>query len=44
VGYQRNLFVRDFWKFIDVDTAELQRRTGASTAASAVPKTKPAPP
>jgi ABC-type transport system substrate-binding protein len=40
MGYQRNIFVRDFWKYIDVDTAELQRRTGASTVASATSKTK----
>jgi ABC-type transport system substrate-binding protein len=44
VGYQRNIFVRDFWKYIDVDTAELQRRTGASTVASAASKAKPASP
>jgi ABC-type transport system substrate-binding protein len=29
VGYHRNLFVRDFWKYVDIDTAELRRRTGA---------------
>jgi hypothetical protein len=27
VGYHRNIFVRDFWKYIDIDTAELARRT-----------------
>jgi len=26
VGYHRNIFVRDFWKYIDIDTAELARR------------------
>jgi len=25
-GYHRNIFVRDFWKYVDIDTAELQRR------------------
>jgi ABC-type transport system substrate-binding protein len=25
-GYHRNVFVRDFWKYIDVDNAELQHR------------------
>jgi ABC-type transport system substrate-binding protein len=27
-GYHRNIFVRDFWKYVDIDTAELQRRKG----------------
>jgi ABC-type transport system substrate-binding protein len=27
VGYHRNVFVRDFWRYVDVDTAELARRT-----------------
>ena len=26
VGYHRNLFVRDFYKYVDVDNAELRRR------------------
>ena len=26
VGYHRNIFVRDFWKYVDIDTAELARR------------------
>ena len=26
VGYHRNVFVRDFWRFVDIDTAELARR------------------
>jgi ABC-type transport system substrate-binding protein len=30
VGYHRNIFVRDFWKYIDIDTAEQQRRGTAS--------------
>ncbi len=30
LGYHRNLFVRDFWKYVDIDTAELQRRKGAA--------------
>ena len=29
VGYHRNIFVRDFWKYIDIDTAELQKHQGA---------------
>jgi ABC-type transport system substrate-binding protein len=28
VGYHRNVFVRDFWRYIDIDTDELKRRTG----------------
>lgn len=27
-GYHRNIFVREFWKYVDVDTAELKRRSG----------------
>jgi ABC-type transport system substrate-binding protein len=27
-GYQRNVFVRDFWRYVDVDMDEKQRRTG----------------
>ena len=27
VGYHRNVFLREFWKYIDIDTAELARRT-----------------
>ena len=27
VGYQRNVFLREFWKFVDIDSAELARRT-----------------
>jgi hypothetical protein len=30
VGYHRNLFVREFWKYVDIDTAELRRRGAAS--------------
>ena len=26
VGYQRNMFVRQFFKYVDIDTEELQRR------------------
>jgi hypothetical protein len=29
LGYQRNNFVREFWKYVDIDTGELQRRGGA---------------
>jgi ABC-type transport system substrate-binding protein len=29
VGYNRNLFVRDFWTYVDIDTALLQQRKGA---------------
>ncbi len=28
VGYHRNIFVRELWKYVDIDTAELRRRTG----------------
>jgi ABC-type transport system substrate-binding protein len=27
IGYHRNIFVRDFWKYLDIDPAELARRT-----------------
>ena len=27
VGYQRNVFMREFWKYVDIDSAELARRT-----------------
>jgi len=30
IGLQRNVFVRDFWKYVDVDLAEQQRRGGAA--------------
>jgi ABC-type transport system substrate-binding protein len=26
VGYHRNIFVRDFWRYVDIDNAELDRR------------------
>jgi hypothetical protein len=26
VGYHRNIFVREFWKYVDIDTTELARR------------------
>ncbi len=26
VGYHRNIFVREFWKYVDIDSAELDRR------------------
>jgi len=29
VGYHRNIFVRDFWKYIDIDTEQVARRKGA---------------
>jgi ABC-type transport system substrate-binding protein len=29
-GYDANNFVREFWKYVDIDTAELQRRGGGS--------------
>jgi len=31
LGYHRNIFVRDFWKYVDIDVAERERR-GASAA------------
>ena len=30
VGYQRNIFVREFYKYVDIDTAVLQKRGAAS--------------
>jgi ABC-type transport system substrate-binding protein len=30
VGYHRNIFVRDFYKYVDIDTAELQKRGAAA--------------
>ncbi len=27
-GYHRNIFVREFWKYVDIDAAELARRQG----------------
>ena len=27
IGYQRNVFLREFWKFVDIDSAELARRS-----------------
>jgi ABC-type transport system substrate-binding protein len=32
VGYQRNVFVRQFFKYVEIDTAELQKRTGKGAA------------
>jgi len=29
VGYQRNIFVREFYKYVDIDTAVLQKRGAA---------------
>jgi ABC-type transport system substrate-binding protein len=34
-GYHRNLFVRDFWRYVDIDPAELQKRTGKGGKAAA---------
>ena len=31
LGYDRNIFVRDFWKYIDID-AVAQQRSGAASA------------
>jgi ABC-type transport system substrate-binding protein len=31
-GYARNLTVREFWKYVDIDTAELQKRMGKAAA------------
>jgi ABC-type transport system substrate-binding protein len=28
LGYARNNFVREFWKYVDIDLAEQQRRSG----------------
>ena len=30
VGYDRNIFVREFWKYVDLDTDDLIRRKGAA--------------
>jgi hypothetical protein len=30
LGYSRNNFVREFWKYVDIDLAELQRRGGGA--------------
>jgi hypothetical protein len=30
LGYQRNVFVRHFFKYVDIDSAELARRKGAA--------------
>jgi len=30
VGYHRNVFVREFWKYVDIDTAELRKRGAAA--------------
>jgi hypothetical protein len=30
VGYHRNIFVREFYKYVDVDTEELRRRGHAA--------------
>ena len=30
LGYHRNIFVREFWKYVDVDPAALERRGAAS--------------
>ncbi|MBL8288544.1 MAG: bicyclomycin resistance protein [Rubrivivax sp.] len=30
LGYQRNNYVREFWKYVDIDAAELQRRGGGA--------------
>ncbi|MDO9073763.1 MAG: ABC transporter substrate-binding protein [Rubrivivax sp.] len=30
LGYHRNIFVREFWKYVDVDADALQRRRGAA--------------
>jgi ABC-type transport system substrate-binding protein len=27
IGYHRNVFMRDFWKYVDIDLQELKRRT-----------------
>ncbi len=27
IGYHRNIFVREFWKYVDIDNAELARRS-----------------
>ena len=30
LGYDRNIYVREFWKYIDIDSAELRRRGSAN--------------
>jgi ABC-type transport system substrate-binding protein len=30
LGYHRNIFVREFWKYADIDVQELQRRKGGA--------------
>jgi hypothetical protein len=30
LGYHRNVFVREFWKYVDIDPAALERRGAAS--------------
>jgi hypothetical protein len=30
VGYHRNIFVRDFWKYVDVDLEAFSRSKGAA--------------
>jgi ABC-type transport system substrate-binding protein len=35
VGYQRNVFVRQFFKYVDIDPVELQKRTGKGGKAAA---------
>ena len=30
VGYHRNVFVREFWKYVDIDTAKLHQAKGAA--------------
>jgi ABC-type transport system substrate-binding protein len=30
LGYHRNIFVRDFWKYVDIDPAALKRHSGAA--------------
>ncbi len=34
VGYHRNIFVREFWKYVDIDLNELQRRKGGASGAA----------
>ncbi len=37
LGYHRNIFVREFWKYIDIDTELLQKRAGTRSGPSASP-------
>ena len=30
MGYSRNIFVRDFWRYVDIDTELLRKRSGAA--------------